>query len=68
MQKPRGARRRVLPRHVRLPTVFTSIDLRLCQPGTLVHKVYCELHPHVTLSHLFTHLGCVYVSRHCMET
>jgi hypothetical protein len=31
-----------------------------CQPGTSVHKVHCELHPHVTLSHLITHLGCVY--------
>jgi hypothetical protein len=32
----------------------------LCQPGTLVHKVNRELHPHVTLSYLLTHLGCVY--------
>jgi hypothetical protein len=28
--------------------------------GTLVHKVHRELHPQVTLSHLLTHLGCVY--------
>jgi hypothetical protein len=31
-----------------------------CQPGTLVLEVHRELRPHVTLSHLLTHLGCVY--------
>jgi hypothetical protein len=40
-------------------TCRTNPDI-CCQPGTLVHKVYRELHPHVTLSHLLTHLGSVY--------
>ncbi|KAF2821741.1 hypothetical protein CC86DRAFT_99967 [Ophiobolus disseminans] len=31
-----------------------------CQPGTSVHMVHCGLYLHVTLSHLLTHLGCVY--------
>jgi hypothetical protein len=45
---------------------LTLVDSQLpkpcgvCQPGTSVHKVHRELHPHVTLSHALTHLGCVY--------
>jgi hypothetical protein len=36
------------------------IFLGICQPGTSVHKVRCELHPHMTLRRLLPHLGCVY--------
>jgi hypothetical protein len=31
-----------------------------CQHGTSVHKVHVNCISHVTLSHLLTHLGCVY--------
>jgi hypothetical protein len=29
-------------------------SLQICQPGTLVHTVHCELYLHVTLSHMIT--------------
>jgi hypothetical protein len=36
------------------PEDSLRITILLCQPGTLVHTVHCELYSHVTLSHMIT--------------